>query len=123
MGFDIMSLQKGRGPVQARSKADEGRAVLKYIDVEDLVPSEDNFYSMSAIDELAGLIELSGGVKQPGLVVPLGGGKYKTSFRAPSAAGLPPACEAGQGSLSENAVHGGGRRAGAGAGGGRAAGH
>ena len=77
MGFDIMSLQKGRGPVQARSKADEGRAVLKYIDVEDLVPSEDNFYSMSAIDELAGLIELSGGVKQPGLVVPLGGGKYK----------------------------------------------
>ena len=77
MGFDIMSLQKGRGQVQARSKADEGRAVLKYIDVEDLVPSEDNFYSMSAIDELAALIELSGGVKQPGLVVPLGGGKYK----------------------------------------------
>ena len=77
MGFDIMSLQKGRGQVQARSRADEGRAVLKYIDVEDLVPSEDNFYSMSAIDELAGLIELSGGVKQPGLVVPLGGGKYK----------------------------------------------
>ena len=77
MGFDIMSLQKGRGTVQARSKADEGRAVLKYIDVDDLVPSEDNFYSMSAIDELAALIELSGGVKQPGLVVPLGGGKYK----------------------------------------------
>lgn len=77
MGFDIMNLQKGRGPVQARSKADEGRAVLKYIDVEDLVPSEDNFYSMSAIEELASLIELSGGVKQPGLVVPLGGGKYK----------------------------------------------
>ncbi|NCE63046.1 hypothetical protein D1159_00270 [Pseudoflavonifractor sp. 524-17] len=77
MGFDIMSLQKGRGQVQARSKADEGRAVLKYIDVDDLLPSEDNFYPMSAIDELAGLIELSGGVKQPGLVVPLGGGKYK----------------------------------------------
>ncbi len=77
MGFDIMDLQRGRGPVQARSKADEGRAVLKYIDVEDLVPSEDNFYSMSNIEELAGLIELSGGVKQPGLVVPLGGGKYK----------------------------------------------
>lgn len=77
MGFDIMDLQRGRGTVQARSKADEGRAVLKYIDVEDLVPSEDNFYSMSNIEELAGLIELSGGVKQPGLVVPLGGGKYK----------------------------------------------
>lgn len=77
MGFDIRDLQKGRGTVQARSKADEGRAVLKYIDVDDLVPSEDNFYSMSAIDELAALIELSGGVKQPALVVPLGGGKYK----------------------------------------------
>ena len=78
MGFDILSLQKSRGPVQARSKADEGRAVLKYIDViDDLVPSEDNFYSMSAIEELATLIELSGGVKQPALVVPLGGGKYK----------------------------------------------
>jgi len=72
-----MSLQRGREPIQARSKADESRAVLKYIDVDDLVPSEDNFYSMSAIDELAGLIELSGGVKQPALVVPLGGGKYK----------------------------------------------
>lgn len=77
MGFDIMSLQKGRGTVQARSKADEGRAVLKYIDVDDLVPSEDNFYSMSAIEELASMIELSGGVKQPALVSPLGGGKYK----------------------------------------------
>ena len=77
MAFDIMSLQKGRGPVQARSKADEGRAVLKYIDVDDLVPSEDNFYSMSAIEELATLIELSGGVKQPALVAPMGGGKYK----------------------------------------------
>ncbi len=77
MSFDITSLQRNRGPVQARSRAEDGRAVLKYIDVDDLVPSEDNFYSMSAIDELAGLIELSGGVKQPGLVVPLGGGKYK----------------------------------------------
>ena len=77
MGFDIMSLQKGRGPIQARSKADEGHAVLKYIDVDDLVPSEENFYSMTAIDELAGMIELSGGVKQPALVSPLGGGKYK----------------------------------------------
>lgn len=77
MAFDIRDLQKGRGPVQARSKADEGRAVLKYIDVDDLVPSEDNFYSMSAIEELATLIELSGGVKQPALVVPMGGGKYK----------------------------------------------
>ena len=79
MAFDILSLQRGRGTVQAKSRADEqaGRAALKYIDVYDLIPSEDNFYSMSAIGELAALIEVSGGVKQPGLVVPLGGGKYK----------------------------------------------
>ena len=32
---------------------------------------------MSAIEELAALIELSGGVKQPALVSPLGGGKYR----------------------------------------------
>ena len=76
MAFDILSLQRGRGTAP-RSKADEGQAVFKYIDVDDLVPSEDNFYSMSNIDELAGLIEVSGGVKQPGLVSPLGGGKYR----------------------------------------------
>lgn len=79
MAFDIRSLQRNRAPVQAKSKADElaGRAVLRYIDVDDLVPSEDNFYSMPAIEELAALIEIAGGVKQAGLVVPLGGGKYK----------------------------------------------
>lgn len=79
MPFDITSLQRSRGATQAKSRADEqgGRAALKYIDVYDLIPSEDNFYAMSAIEELASLIEISGGVKQPGLVVPLGGGKYR----------------------------------------------
>ena len=79
MAFDIMSLNRNRGAVQQKSKADEqaGRGILKYIDVGDLVPSENNFYSMSAIEELARLIELAGGVKQPGLAVPMGGGKYK----------------------------------------------
>lgn len=79
MAFDIMSLNRNRGAVQQKSKADEqaGRGILKYIDVGDLVPSENNFYSMPAIEELATLIELAGGVKQPGLVVPMGGGKYK----------------------------------------------
>ena len=79
MAFDIMSLNRNRGAVQQKSKADEqaGRGILKYIDVGDLVPSENNFYSMPAIEELASLIELAGGVKQPGLVVPMGGGKYK----------------------------------------------
>lgn len=79
MAFDIMSLNRNRGAVQQKSKADEqaGRGTLKYIDVGDLVPSENNFYSMPAIEELARLIELVGGVKQPGLAVPMGGGKYK----------------------------------------------
>lgn len=79
MAFDIMSLNRNRGAVQQKSKADEqaGRGTLKYIDVGDLVPSENNFYSMPAIEELASLIELAGGVKQPGLAVPMGGGKYK----------------------------------------------
>lgn len=79
MAFDIMSLNRNRGAVQQKSKADEqaGRGTLKYIDVGDVVPSENNFYSMPAIEELARLIELAGGVKQPGLVVPMGGGKYK----------------------------------------------
>lgn len=79
MPFDIMSLQRNRREVKAKSRADElaGRATLKYIDIYDLIPSEDNFYSMSAIEELASLIEISGGVKQPGLAVPLGGGKYR----------------------------------------------
>lgn len=79
MAYDILSLQRNRGAVQAKSRADEqaGRATLKYIDIYDLIPSEDNFYSMSAIEELASLIEISGGVKQPGLVVPVGGGKYR----------------------------------------------
>lgn len=79
MAFDIMSLNRNRGAVQQKSKADEqaGRGTLKYIDVGDLVPSENNFYSMPAIEELASLIELAGGVKQPGLAVPMGGGKYR----------------------------------------------
>jgi len=79
VAFDIMSLNRNRSAIQAKSRADEqaGRAVLKYLDVDDLVPSTENFYSMSAIEELAFLIALSGGIKQPGLAVPLGGGKYR----------------------------------------------
>lgn len=76
MGFNIMDLKRGKTET-AKGRGYAAPNLLKYIDVDDLVPSEDNFYSMSAIEELAGLIELSGGVKQPGLVMPLGGGKYR----------------------------------------------
>lgn len=47
------------------------------ISVFDLVPSEDNFYSMREIEELKAAIEIAGKVLQNLVVVPLGGGKYK----------------------------------------------
>lgn len=45
--------------------------------ISDLVPSEENFYSMDGIEELKRDIELAGGVKQNLTVTPIDGGKYK----------------------------------------------
>lgn len=50
---------------------------IKKISVFDLVPSEDNFYSMREIDELKAAIEIAGKVLQNLVVVPLNAGKYK----------------------------------------------
>lgn len=47
------------------------------LSVFDLVPSEDNFYSMREIEELSAAILLAGKVLQNLVVVPLDGGKYK----------------------------------------------
>jgi len=47
------------------------------ISVFDLVPSEDNFYSMREIEELKAAIEIAGKVLQNLVVVPLDSGKYK----------------------------------------------
>lgn len=47
------------------------------ISVNDLVPNEDNFYSMNDIAELKRAILLAGGVKQNLTVTAIGGGKYK----------------------------------------------
>lgn len=47
------------------------------LSVYDLVPSDDNFYSMNDIEELKSKIELAGKVLQNLVVVPLDGGKYK----------------------------------------------
>lgn len=47
------------------------------LSVYDLVPSDDNFYSMGGIEELKSNIELAGKVLQNLIVVPLDGGKYK----------------------------------------------
>lgn len=86
MAFDILSLQRNRGAqgqqgqqdkTQTRAQEEEQRAKLLYLDVFSVVPSEDNFYSMSAIEELAALIELAGGVKEPGIVVQMDDGRYK----------------------------------------------
>lgn len=52
-------------------------AEIERLSVFDLVPSEDNFYSMNDIEELKSKIELAGKVLQNFIVVPLGGGKYK----------------------------------------------
>ena len=49
----------------------------KKISVFDLVPSEDNFYSMREIEELKAAIEIAGKVLQNLTVVPLENGKYK----------------------------------------------
>ena len=49
---------------------------MEKISVYDLVPSEDNFYSIREIEELKAAIEIAGKVLQ-NLVVPLDGGKYK----------------------------------------------
>ena len=45
--------------------------------ISDLVPSEENFYSMDGIEELKRDIELAGGVKQNLTVTSIDGGKYK----------------------------------------------
>ena len=58
---------------------------IKKISVFDLVPSEDNFYSMREIEELKAAIEIAGKVLQNLTVVPLDGGNTK-SLRATAAA-------------------------------------
>ena len=47
------------------------------LDVEDLMPSKDNFYSTDNIDELAASIELAGGIEQNLVVKPEAHGKYE----------------------------------------------
>lgn len=63
----------GGGQTAPASRA----AAIERLSVFDLVPSEDNFYSMNDIEELKSKIELAGKVLQNFIVVPLGGGKYK----------------------------------------------
>lgn len=63
-------------PAAARMEKNR-QAEIRRISVFDLVPSEDNFYSMDGIQELKNSIELAGKVLQNFVVVPAGGGKYR----------------------------------------------
>ncbi len=84
-GFDLNSLlntksktaavqeKQEEGPVKSKEKGFE----VVMIDVEDLMPSKDNFYSTENIDELALSIELSGGIEQNLVVKPEAHGKHE----------------------------------------------
>lgn len=64
---------EGGGNIRPRPAESE----IKKISIFDLVPSEENFYSMREIEELKAAIEIAGKVLQNLVVVPLENGKYK----------------------------------------------
>lgn len=86
-GFDLNSLLNGKskgaaGQTQAQTAAgpaevQEAPFNVVMLDVEDLMPSKDNFYSTENIDELAVSIELAGGIEQNLVVKPEAHGKYE----------------------------------------------
>ena len=81
-GFDLNSLlnTKSKGAaVQAEGPAQKKKNAFSVVmlDVEDLMPSKDNFYSTENIDELAAAIELSGCIEQNLVVKPEAHGKYE----------------------------------------------
>ena len=59
------------------SAAPKKQSDIQRISYYDLVPSEDNFYSMEDIEDLKAAIELAGHVLHNLVVTPLGVGKYK----------------------------------------------
>lgn len=88
-GFDLNSLLNGKskgaagqkqetaaaGPGPTEGKESSFEVVM--LDVEDLMPSKDNFYATERINELADAIELSGGIEQNLVVKPEAHGKYE----------------------------------------------
>ena len=81
-GFNINDLLNGKSK-GAAVQATEGMAEQEstfdvvMIDVEDLMPSKDNFYSTENIEELALSIELAGCIEQNLVVKPEAHGKYE----------------------------------------------
>ena len=82
-GFDLNSLLNGKSKAAVQTTEEETGVKAReafeteMLDVEDLMPSKDNFYSTDNIDELAMSIELSGGIEQNLVVKPLAHGKYE----------------------------------------------
>lgn len=86
-GFDLNSLLNGKSKGAAVKENDtqaagpaEGQGTpfkVVMLDVEDLMPSKDNFYTTEGINELADAIELSGGIEQNLVVKPEAHGKYE----------------------------------------------
>ena len=88
-GFDLNSLLNGKskgaaGQKQETAVAGQGPAEgqessfeVTMLDVEDLMPSKDNFYTTEGINELADAIELAGGIEQNLVVKPEAHGKYE----------------------------------------------
>lgn len=87
-GFDLNSLLNGKskgaavqtqeqtaGPGPAEMQGSNFDIVM--LDVEDLMPSKDNFYTTEGIDGLADAIELSGEIEQNLIVKPEAHGKYE----------------------------------------------
>lgn len=85
-GFNLNDLLNGKSKgaaVQTQEQAVAGPAEqentfeVAMLDVEDLMPSKDNFYSTENIEELVVSIELAGGIEQNLVVKPEAHGKYE----------------------------------------------
>lgn len=78
--FDLTALLNGKSTPEAAGPAPEVSTAnysVTMLDIEDLAPSPDNFYSTENIEELAAAIELAGGVRQNLIVKPEAHGKYE----------------------------------------------
>lgn len=73
MGFAITDMLMQSSLSSAPAKEQPIRRISYY----DLVPSEDNFYSMQELEELQTAIELAGHILSNLIVTPLPDGKYK----------------------------------------------
>lgn len=80
-GFNLNDLlnskSKGAAGQQEVMEEQEDAFCVVMLDVEDLMPSKDNFYSTENIEELATSIELAGGIEQNLVVKPEAHGKYE----------------------------------------------